>query len=223
MSLSASSFKLYHFPGSRSARVRWALLETVGEGFELETMQLLKGAQYSPEFLARNPNHVVPVLEIRWPDADTQFMFESTAIVEWLADAFPYSGLAPSPAGDPSRADYLQMMHFGGSWVDAMLWTLRVHGDLLPDTEADTRSIDRARQKITTEVEPQLVARLAERDFICGGGFSAADIIIGHDVIWARMYGLCQDDALTRYVARLNERPAYRQAFADTPASYHEA
>ena len=40
---SIQSLTLYHFPGSRSARVRWALLETWGENFTLKTMKLLQG------------------------------------------------------------------------------------------------------------------------------------------------------------------------------------
>ena len=126
------ALKLYHFPGSRSARVRWALHETWGEGYELVTLQLLQGEQYSPEYLAANPNHSVPMLEIQWDDGSSQRMLESVAMVEWLADAFPDRALAPPPALSRERADYLQMLQFGGSWMDAMLWFVRVHRELLP-------------------------------------------------------------------------------------------
>ena len=210
-----SALKLFHFPGSRSARVRWALQETYGENFELVTMKLLQGEQYASEFLAVNPNHAVPVLEITWEDGSVQNMLESTAMVEWLADAFPEKGLAPEPALSPQRADYLQMLQFAGTWMDAMLWQIRMHRDLLPESESDKRSVDRALEKFASEVEPQLLSRLTRSDYICGDNFCAADIVVGHNVSWARMYGLCQDPAYKGYLGRLAARPAFGRAFDD--------
>ncbi|MEM9758182.1 MAG: glutathione S-transferase family protein [Pseudomonadota bacterium] len=213
--MNIEALKLYHFPGSRSARVRWALHETWGDDFSLETMQLLKGEQYVPEFLQKNPNHAVPVLAVSWEDGSTQHVLESTAIVEWLAESFADKNLAPSPGLSRERSDYLQMLHFGGSWMDSMLWQIRVHRDLLPKTEADPRVVERAMAKLADEVEPQLVTRLSASDYICGDRFSAADIVIGHNVGWARVYGLCKHEVLSNYRARLAARPAFQQAFAD--------
>lgn len=209
------ALKLFHFPGSRSARVRWALLETYGEAFELATMKLLEGEQYASDFLEINPNHAVPVLQITWEDAPTQYMLESTAIVEWLADAFPDKHLAPAATLSSKRADYLQMLQLGGNWMDSMLWQIRMHQDLLPSEQADKNSVDRALSKVATEVEPQLLKRLSESQYICGASFSAADIVVGHNVNWARTYGLCQDGAFKEYSSRLAGRPAFRRAFDD--------
>lgn len=210
-----TALKLYHFPGSRSARVRWALLESWGDDFELVTMQLLQGEQYAPEFLALNPNHAVPLLEITWADGRTQRMIESTAMVEWLADAFPDRGLAPPPGFTTERANYLQMVQFAGNWMDAMLWQVRMHRDLLPEGEADPRSAQRALDKLETEVRPQLLARFDAAPFACGDTFTAADILVGHNVSWARSYGLFQDGAFANYLRRLAERPAFGRAFDD--------
>ena len=121
--LQIESLRLYHFPATRSARAKWILYETVGDAFETVVIDLYKRAQYRPEFLLLNPNHNVPVLEIRWASAETTTMLESAAMVAFLADAFPDKGLAPpANALSPARADYLQMLHFGGSWIDMMLW-----------------------------------------------------------------------------------------------------
>jgi glutathione S-transferase len=209
------SLKLYHFPGSRSSRVRWALHETVGDDFEVETVALMEGEQYGPEFLQLNPNHSVPVLEIMLADDSVHHMLESVAMVEWLADAYPDTRLAPAPALTLERADYLQMMQFAGSWMDSMLWQIRVHGDLLPEAEADPRTVARYREKFAQEVEPQLLARLEHGYYICGADFSAADIVVGHNVLWAQTYELCADATFRDYVGRLAERDAFRKAFAD--------
>ncbi|MEM8492450.1 MAG: glutathione S-transferase family protein [Pseudomonadota bacterium] len=210
-----ASLTLYHFPGSRSARVRWALAETYGQGYTLRTMDLLKGEAYAPEFLQFNPNHSVPVLQVQWQNGELQYMLESVAMIEWLADAYPDKGLAPAPALTQQRADYLQMIHFAGDWMDAMLWQLRLHRNLLPEGEVDQRTIDRTQSKFTAEVEPQLWQRLSQADYICGSAFSAADIVMGHNVNWARAYGMCKDGVFSDYVSRLQQRAAYVHAFDD--------
>lgn len=207
--------RLHHYPASRSARVKWALHEVVGEAFELERVALYDGAQYDETFLRLNPNHSVPVLEITWEGGRVQRMIESAAIVEFLADAFPEHGLAPPPGASAARADYLQMLHFGGTWIDMMLWQVRVHEDVLPESARDARTVARYRHKFVAEVEPQLARRLSATPFICGENFTAADCVVGHDVIWARGYGLCQDDVFRQYVSQLSKRPAFARAFAD--------
>jgi glutathione S-transferase len=207
--------KLYHYPASRSARAKWALHEVVGDDFDLQRVPLYDGVQYDEAFLQLNPNHAVPVLEIRWADGRVQRLLESAAIVEFLADAYPDKALAPPPGASAARADYLQMLHFGATCVDMMLWQVRVHEDVLPEAARDARTVARYRRKFTAEVEPQLARRLAATPYICGEAFTAADCIIGHDVIWARGYGMCQGDVFRQYLSRVSKRPAFVRAFAD--------
>jgi glutathione S-transferase len=207
--------KLHHFPASRSARVKWALHEVVGDDFEVERVALYDGAQYSADFLRLNPNHAVPVLEITWDTGATQRVFESAAIVAFLADAYPDKQLAPAPGPSPERADYLQMLHFGSTWMDMMLWQIRIHEHVLPVAERDARTIARYRRKFVEEAEPQIAARLERAPFICGERFTAADCIVGHSVTWARGYGLCRPELFRRYVSTLAKRPAFVRAFAD--------
>lgn len=210
-----SKLVLHHFPATRSVRARWALLETVGKEFELNRIGLYDGEQYRADFLGMNPNHNVPVLEIHWQDGVIQMMLESAAIVEWLADRHPEKGLAPPADGGRKRADYLHILHFAGTWFDMMLWQIRIHKHILPPAERDERTIDRYRRKVEKEVEPQLLARFDRHHHICGEDFSAADIVVGHCVFWARGYGLCQDDRFIAYLRRLMEREPMQQALDD--------
>ena len=211
-----TQFKLYHCPATRSVRVRWLLGELLGDQFEVQTLSLYDNEQHHPEYLRKNPNHCVPTLAITTRPGETMYMFESGAVVALLADAFPEKGLAP-PAGDLSfrRADYLQMLHFGSSSMDMMLWQIRSHEHLLPERQRDARTRQRYRHKFVTEVEPQLKRRLDAAPYICGEDFTAADCIIGHNVIWARAYGLCCDDTFRYYQARISSRPAFLRAYAD--------
>lgn len=209
------ALRLYHFPATRSARARWALFEAVGDAFETRPINLYAGEQYRPEYVAKNPNHNVPLLEIEFESGETLAMIESAAMVQWLADAAPEKNLAPPPGPSRARADYLQMLQFGATHVDMMLWQVRVHEHILPPADRDPKTIERYRGKLRSEAAPQLARRLERMPFICGETFTAADIVVGHDVFWARGYGEMRDDVFTAYLARLSERLAYRAAFAD--------
>jgi glutathione S-transferase len=214
--MKSGRFKLYHFPMSRSTRVKWLLHELLDDAFDVEVMRLYEGQQYQPDYLERNPNHAVPVLEITQPDGRVFTMIESGAMVSLLADSYPERQLAPPPEPfSTERADYLQMLHFGASWFDMMLWQIRMNRDLLPAKARDEGTIRRYMDKISTEVEPQLRARLDRGGYITGEEFSAADCIMGHNVIWARFYGLCGDASFSRYLDILGRRPGFQAAFAD--------
>jgi glutathione S-transferase len=216
--MSVTKIRLYHCPATRSARVKWLLGELLGpEGFEEERISLYDGEQYLSEFRWRNPNHAVPVLKIADDAGHCSYMIESGAMMVWLADAFPDKALAPPPGSlSFERADYLQMLHFGSTTLDMMLWQIRCHEHLLPELERDMRVSRRYRQKFATEGEPQLVGRLLTSGYICGEKFSAADCVVGQIVIWARAYRLCQHPVFRDYLDRLSQRPPFRMAYADT-------
>jgi glutathione S-transferase len=215
MSDQIKSIKLYHYPLSRSVRTKWMLHEVLGEEFEVERVPLLQGGQFSEAFLDKNPNHGVPVLDVIYSDSTTQSLFESGAQLIWLADSYSEKGLAPALDDVRGRADYLQMMHFGGSWMDMMLWQIRLNEDLLPKKVRSPALAQFNRDKLKNEVEPQLERRLGEHDYICGDHFTAADCMIGHNVGWARAYGLCLAPVFDAYHSRLAKREAFKLAYAD--------
>ena len=213
--MQGAKFKLYHDAVLRSARVKWLLHELLGDDFEVEYVDTYRAEQYSTRYLAINPNHAVPVLKITLENGRSMHMAESAAMIALLADAFPHKELAPAPIGlSLARADYLQVLHSGAS-IDMMLWQIRIHEHVLPDSEKDTRTVSRYKKKFATEMEPQLRHRLERAPFICGDQFSAADCIIAHCVMWARAYELCLGEPFDRYLGSMAERPAYRSAFSD--------
>ena len=84
---------LYHFHGSTcSQKVRLVLAEKALE-YESRDVNLLEGAQHDPDYVALNPNHVVPTLV-----HDGGVFIESTLINEYLEDAFPEVPLRPETA-----------------------------------------------------------------------------------------------------------------------------
>lgn len=208
-----SNLTLYHYPLSRSARVKWLLHEMRSEDFETVRVALRQGGQFTPEFLAKNPNHGVPVLDVTYADGSEQTITESLAILIWLADQD--ERFAPSPTDLRARADYLHIIALGGSWMDQLLWNIRLHESILPKSARNETFAAFNRDKIENEVAPQLAKRLSTQQFICGDTFTAADCMMGQNINWAGAYGLCRNDVFKSYMARMKARPAFQMAFAD--------
>ena len=84
------SLKLYAFPPSpRAFKVLFAAHQ-LGIPYEFHPVNLAKGDQKAPEFLALNPNGRMPVM-----DDDGFVLWESNAIVEYLAAK---AGVLPADA-----------------------------------------------------------------------------------------------------------------------------
>ncbi len=81
---------LFHAPGSCSDGIL-LLLEEVGAHYTVETIDLAKGGQKDPGFLAKNPKGKVPSLLIDTGRVLTEFQ----SIAYWLAHAYPQAGLWP--------------------------------------------------------------------------------------------------------------------------------
>lgn len=81
---------LYHGETSVCAsKARIALAEKALD-WDSRLIDLRRGDQHAPEYLALNPNAVVPTLV-----HDGRVLIESTVIVEYLDDAFPSPALMP--------------------------------------------------------------------------------------------------------------------------------
>lgn len=87
--------KLYgYFRSSASYRVRIAL-SLKGLDYRLQPVHLRRGEQRAPEFLAENPQGLVPALE-----HDGTVLTQSLAIVEYLEERFPEPPLLPGAPRD---------------------------------------------------------------------------------------------------------------------------
>ena len=102
---------LYHSPASRAFIPYW-LLEELGVPFDVVTVDIAKGDQKTPDYLAINPSGKVPAL------ADGEAVISETpAIGIYLADRYGYGGLAPR-IEDPRRGEYLRWMVYSQTVLD---------------------------------------------------------------------------------------------------------
>lgn len=86
-----------YWRSSASYRVRIAL-NSVGISYRTVSVDLLENTQKSPEHLARNPQGLVPALDI-----DGRTMAQSLAIIEYLAETRGNPGVLPEDAAGRQR------------------------------------------------------------------------------------------------------------------------
>ncbi len=98
---------LHHgWRSSASRRVRLCLAEK-GLAYESRIIDMVKGDQHTPEYLALNPNGVVPTLV-----HDGRVLYESSVIAEYLEECFPTPAYLPA---DPyTRAELRNFVR----WID---------------------------------------------------------------------------------------------------------
>lgn len=198
--------KLYYAPRTRSVRIRW-LLEELGLEHELVRVEFRPAAHV---FAQATPVGKFPVLE----DGDT-VIGESGAILEYVLERHGEGRLAP-PVGSPGRGEFLQWVHFAEGTAFPPLGVLIMHGMYRGDADQVPVAIEAARERAGAALD--VVERhLASRDYLLGGEFSGADVMLGFTLAAAQVLGVLDAGrpATLAYLGRLMERPAFQRASAD--------
>ena len=199
-------FLLYYQPGTRSQRVRW-LLEELGLNYQLEIFDLFKGDGNTAEYRALHPLGQLPVLKI-----DGTAMFESGAIVEWLADTNPDKNLSPA-IDSPHRREFNQWMYFSVTNLEAPAWEIMLHSNILPKEIAIKEIIPFATKNYLA-VMKVLDEQLEGKSYMINNQFSAVDIMIGYILLWYPQLVEPFSNVKT-YTQNLQQRPAYLRSKQD--------
>jgi glutathione S-transferase len=171
-------YKLYSRPGAGSAAVE-ALFAECGVAFETIDIMRLADGSIPDSFGKINPRSEVPTLVL----PDDSIMTESAAILIYLADLHPESGLAPAiDSGD--RARYLRWIMFFATSI--YMADLRMYYPERFTTDAAHADGIKARAIADMENDFDIFAdALGEGPFILGQKMSAADIYAAMLVSWA--------------------------------------
>ncbi|MBL0696979.1 glutathione S-transferase family protein [Comamonas sp. JC664] len=199
--------KLYFFQQSRATRVRW-MLEELGISYDLAPVDMLKGEHKHPDYLKVHPLGALPAIE-----DDSGPLFESAAIIMQLADKYPEKKLAP-PVGSYERGEYYQWILFAMTEMEPHLVTIAQHTRFLPEAERSTDAVARASKRFQT-VAAALEARMKGRDFIVGNTFSAADVVLGGVLYFAKLMKQLDDDlpGVNTYANKTLNRPAAQKGY----------
>jgi glutathione S-transferase len=194
---------LHHHPYSRAATVLW-MLEEVGVPHELRYVDIMKGEQKAPDFLALNPMGKLPTLV----DGDL-VVTEGAAIGLYLADRYAPGRLAPT-LDDPARGTYLRWSLFAPSVIEPGAMAKALGWEFKPG-QAGWGSYD----SMIAAAE----SAVAGRDFLLGDRFSMADVIFGATLRYMIRFKMIEPTpALAAYAERLGARPALVRAEARNAA-----
>ncbi len=198
------SITLFHAPNTRSSGTL-ILLEELGAPYTLHTLNMKAGEQRQPDYLAINPMGKVPA--IKHGDA---LITEQVAIFIYLADLFPQAGLAPA-FDDPLRGPYLRWLAFYGACFEPAALDKALKREPAPPGSCPYGDYD--------SVINLLITQLREGPYLLGSRFTAADVLWGTALKWMLGFKLVPDAAeFTRYVERVNARPAVARANAQDAA-----
>jgi glutathione S-transferase len=186
---------------ARDTRVRWAF-EEVGQPYEVRLVSFR--AMKQPAHLALHPFGQIPTYE----EGDLA-LFETGAIVFHIAQH--HAGLLPDNANARARA--ITWMFAALNTVEPPILELATARILEGDKPWTRERLPLVEGRVRDRLE-QLSTCLGDAEWL-DGAFSAGDLMMVSVVLRLKSSGMLNEfPNLAAYLARGEERPAYKRAFA---------
>jgi glutathione S-transferase len=193
--------KLYYSPGFCSLVPHIVAREA---GIDLDLVKVdtrSRTVSAAGDFWSVNPKGYVPALELE----DGQVLTEVAAIVQYLGDRSPASGLMPKPG----TMEHYRLQEMLG-YLNAELH--RSYDTLFNDCTSDAAKVER-REHLAKRYG-LLEKQLAGRDYLFGAAFTVADAYLWVITTWARhvQLDLAGFPNLLAFQKRVKARPAVQAA-----------
>lgn len=199
--------ELYHCHDARSFRDLWAL-EEMGLAYRLHLLPFPPRI-HQPEYLTQNPLGTIPLfLE------DDVRMTESSAILQYLAARHGPTPLAVG-VDEPDYGLWLDWLYRGEATLTFPQTIVFRYTELEPEERRLKQAVDDYAQWFLSRLR-HLTRALADREWLCAGRFTMADISVGYALLFARNLGLDRkfSPEIQAYWQRLAARPAFLSAKA---------
>ena len=209
--------QLHYFPGNASL-IPHIVLEELGVPFELKYVDRAVAAHKSADYLALNPNGLIPVLVDASVagQAHPLVLYETAAVCMHLADMHPAAGLLP-PLASAHRALAYKWLAWLTNTLQAALIVYFYPERWADDASAIAQVKAHAETKIDAMLD-QLDAEFARHQghWLLGEGYSLADPYAFVLCRWTRgLHRPARDlPHLKPWLDRMQERPAVQRAFA---------
>lgn len=195
-------FYTFTTPNGRKVSI---MLEEVNLPYNVHKIDITKGDQFTPEFVAINPNSKIPAII----DSDTGMtVFESGAILIYLAEKTGQF----LPTEQKSRFQVIEWLMFQMASIGPMFGQLNHFKRFAP--EKIPYAIERY-EKETLRLYGVLDKQLSDKEFICGD-YSIADIATYPWVASYEFQGLTLDNHpnLKRWFETIQQRKAVQRGMA---------
>jgi glutathione S-transferase len=204
-------YELFYFPGNANLAPHF-VLEEIGAPFELTLVDRDRDAQRSPEYMKLNPNGRIPTLVDH--GAKDLVVYETAAIIAYLADTHPEAKLAP-PVGTNERAHYYQWMFHLSNTVQAQAHLFFYPEQHVGDLAAKDAMFAKA-QDDWGAMFRVVDAQLEGRAYLLGDSLSAADLYLAMLTRWGRNMKTPTRTMpnLRRHAESMFARPAVLRALA---------
>ncbi|MEH2045606.1 glutathione S-transferase family protein [Nostoc sp.] len=192
---------LYDFlPSGHGYKIR-LLLTQLGMPFKRIELNILKGETRTPEFLSKNPNGKIPVLEIE----PGKYLAESNAILVYLSEGtefLPYDRFL--------RAQVLQWLCFEQYSHEPFIATSRFWISILGKTKEYSEAIKQKREPGYAALN-LMDKHLTSQDFFVGERYTIADIALFAYTHVADESGfdLTQYPAIQAWIEKVKTQPRY--------------
>ena len=202
--------KLYnYFRSSAAFRVRIAL-NLKGVNYEYVSKSLLKNEQRDADYLALNPQGLIPALEV-----DGSVLTQSLAIIEYLNDLHPQPPLLPA---DPLARAHVRSMSLAIACDIHPLNNLRVLNYVRQDLGQNDDGVNTWYRHWVGEgfraLEQQVAKHSSSRRYCFGDNLSLADVCLAPQMYNARRFNcdLTPFPTLVAISTHLETLPAFEAA-----------
>jgi GSH-dependent disulfide-bond oxidoreductase len=208
----AAPIELYYWPTPNGHKITIAL-EEMGLPYEIKPVNIGKGDQFKPEFLAFSPNNRMPaIIDPDGPDGQPISVFESGAILQYLGRKT--GKFYPSDERGRVQVEEWLMWQMGGLGPMAgQAHHFRSYSKaLLPDQRMSAYGANRYTNEVH-RLTGVLNTRLKGREYVAGE-YSIADIAIWAWCQMPSMRGLDMDEfpEAKAWVERIAAREAVKRA-----------
>lgn len=193
-------------PNSKRVRV---IGNELGVNFESISLDFATGANKKPEFLAKNPNGKVPVVEFD----DGYTLWESPAILFYFANKYPNAKLWPTDLR--AQTDVFRWTAWNASHFEPAINAVATEKLIKPmfNQPADDSRIKWGQDQ-WERFTPVFNTWLEGKNYVCGENYTFADICIGTNIEVSLACGF--DYAKYPYVKtwwnRVSERDAWKKS-----------
>ncbi|KAG1831940.1 glutathione S-transferase [Suillus subalutaceus] len=193
--------KLYGFSGSTCTRLVALICKEKDIPYELTSVNLAKGEQKNPSFVAVQPFGQVPYI-----DDDGFILYESRAIARYLIKKYPNQGSPLIPSDPKAEALFEQ-----AASIETFNFTAFVSGIVAEKVFKPRRGLqpnEERVQELLASLKPKLDAYdliLSKQKYLAGDSVTLADL--AHLAIWHCVFDSRPN--LSRWWKDISSRPAW--------------